>query len=225
MSKICAHCGKEIEDHYNFCSYCGSKIPEKRFCHKCGKELPLQAVFCSKCGERVKEEDSQATPINTNNAEDTSEESVSAAAPIPVDDSIDENDVVVETNSSSFAAIGDSDSDSFIKRIFGVNPVIKIGASVLSVIAIAALYFFAGNHTVESTAKDAVNDLLQENIASVIEDLELDTDQDFKLSKCVKVELGKKVSDNTYHATAYLENGHTFSITVKKIGDSIEVTM
>lgn len=225
MSKICAHCGKEIEDHYNFCSYCGSKIPEKRFCHKCGKELPLQAVFCSKCGERVKEEDSQATPINTNNAEDTSEESVSAAAPIPVDDSIDGNDVVVETNSSSFAAIGDSDSDSFIKRIVRTNPVIKIGAPVLSVIAIAALYFFAGNHAVESTAKDAVNDLLQENIASVIEDLELDTDQDFKLSKCVKVELGEKVSDNTYHATAYLENGHTFGITVRKIGDSIEVTM
>ena len=54
MSKICKNCGKEIEDQYNFCLYCGEKLPKHLICPECEKEYTeADFDFCGKCGGRL----------------------------------------------------------------------------------------------------------------------------------------------------------------------------
>lgn len=52
---ICPNCGASNNNNCNFCSECGSKLPEiqetsKRFCTRCGAEIAEGMRFCSSCG-------------------------------------------------------------------------------------------------------------------------------------------------------------------------------
>lgn len=55
----CPHCGRENEDHFNFCLGCGANLksqpaePEIRYCAKCGAAVPPTHLFCGSCGGRV----------------------------------------------------------------------------------------------------------------------------------------------------------------------------
>ena len=39
MVKICNKCGKEIEDQYDFCVYCGEKLPKHFICPDCTRRM------------------------------------------------------------------------------------------------------------------------------------------------------------------------------------------
>ena len=53
-TKICIHCGKEIDAESVFCPKCGTK--QARRCINCGKELAEDDLFCPKCGTRQESE-------------------------------------------------------------------------------------------------------------------------------------------------------------------------
>ena len=56
MGKICSSCGFEVDDKFNFCPNCGSKIiynepqSEKyKFCPKCGSKIKEDTKICPNC--------------------------------------------------------------------------------------------------------------------------------------------------------------------------------
>ena len=54
MSKICKNCGKEVDDKYDFCVYCGEKLPNHFICTKCKEEyFEIDYAYCGKCGSRL----------------------------------------------------------------------------------------------------------------------------------------------------------------------------
>lgn len=54
MSKICKKCGKEVKDEYDFCVYCGERLPKHLICPDCEKEyLEIDYGFCGKCGGKL----------------------------------------------------------------------------------------------------------------------------------------------------------------------------
>lgn len=54
MSKICKKCGKEVKDEYDFCVYCGEKLPKHLICPDCEEEyFEIDYGFCGKCGGKL----------------------------------------------------------------------------------------------------------------------------------------------------------------------------
>ena len=65
---FCTNCGKQLEEGYEFCPECGTKVDEYNFtennfgtscqadiektkiCKKCGAEMPEDAFYCLSCG-------------------------------------------------------------------------------------------------------------------------------------------------------------------------------
>lgn len=55
QERECPNCGTLNNNNCNFCSGCGSKLPEiqnnsKRFCTSCGAEIAEGMRFCNSCG-------------------------------------------------------------------------------------------------------------------------------------------------------------------------------
>ncbi|MDO5820172.1 MAG: DUF4357 domain-containing protein, partial [Methanobrevibacter sp.] len=53
-SNVCKNCGKENEEDFKFCAYCGEKL-SYLVCPKCGEEYNEDYNFCGKCGEKLVE--------------------------------------------------------------------------------------------------------------------------------------------------------------------------
>ena len=54
MSKICNSCGKEVKDEFDFCVYCGEKLPKHYICPDCKEEyLEIDYEYCGKCGGKL----------------------------------------------------------------------------------------------------------------------------------------------------------------------------
>lgn len=56
MTRVCSSCGFEVDDKFNFCPICGSKIisnesqSEKyKFCPKCGSKIKENTKICPNC--------------------------------------------------------------------------------------------------------------------------------------------------------------------------------
>lgn len=57
----CSKCGKEVQEEWEYCRYCGEKINEDNqeennksyFCNKCGNKINLEDSFCNKCGNQL----------------------------------------------------------------------------------------------------------------------------------------------------------------------------
>lgn len=85
----CEQCGRQIEEDYLFCPYCGSDVaPQVQLscCPKCETELPDGAVFCPRCGISLYEHrDSQSEPHSRELSEPHLERE-SKPAPVPQGD-------------------------------------------------------------------------------------------------------------------------------------------
>ena len=57
-SNVCKNCGKENEEDFKFCAYCGEKL-SYLVCPKCGKEYNEDYNFCGKCGEKLVEKNTK----------------------------------------------------------------------------------------------------------------------------------------------------------------------
>lgn len=64
--KKCKHCGKEIDDSYKFCVYCGTSCQESihtdneldtKICPECGRSIGAFCKFCIYCGVKCQIED------------------------------------------------------------------------------------------------------------------------------------------------------------------------
>ena len=54
MSKICKNCGKEVKEEFDFCVYCGEKLPKHFICPDCKEEyLEIDYEYCGKCGGKL----------------------------------------------------------------------------------------------------------------------------------------------------------------------------
>lgn len=54
MSKICKNCGKEVDNEFDFCVYCGEKLPKHLICPDCEKEyFEVDYGYCGKCGGKL----------------------------------------------------------------------------------------------------------------------------------------------------------------------------
>ena len=222
----CEKCGKEIDDNAKFCCFCGSKVPDKIFCPQCGQKLPAGAVFCSACGKKISETGEEEPSEHGKEETQAENEAGATDAPhAPDGGGLSENGEPSppKTSVPDFARTDNPNPKEYIESILRKSLMSKAGRFVLRIVIIIAIAAFMGNFNLESSARSAVNDLLEENFNTLTQDMELDPD--FQLSKCVRVKIGTKLSNNTYKATAYLENGHEFNITIKKLEDSIQVTM
>lgn len=47
---VCPQCGKEMDDHMEFCYGCGTKRPNPTVCASCGRKLDPTDNFCPNCG-------------------------------------------------------------------------------------------------------------------------------------------------------------------------------
>ena len=47
---LCSKCGKEFNDEFEFCPYCGTEKPQPKICPKCKLEPSVEFSFCPKCG-------------------------------------------------------------------------------------------------------------------------------------------------------------------------------
>ena len=54
---ICSKCGKEFNDEFDFCPYCGTKKPQPKICPKCKLEPSIEFSFCPKCGTELLEKE------------------------------------------------------------------------------------------------------------------------------------------------------------------------
>lgn len=65
---VCPKCGEPVEDDFDFCTNCGSRITKpdknilepdenKRVCRVCGSALADDMIFCEECGTRVDSEE------------------------------------------------------------------------------------------------------------------------------------------------------------------------
>ena len=50
---LCSKCGKEFNDEFEFCPYCGTKKPQPKICPKCKLEPSIEFSFCPKCGTEL----------------------------------------------------------------------------------------------------------------------------------------------------------------------------
>lgn len=61
-SNICQNCGRENEEDFKYCAFCGEKL-SYLICSKCGEEYNEDYNFCGKCGEKLVEKNTK-TIIN-----------------------------------------------------------------------------------------------------------------------------------------------------------------
>ena len=54
---LCSKCGKEFNDEFEFCPYCGSEKPKLKICPKCKLEPSIEFSFCPKCGTELIEKE------------------------------------------------------------------------------------------------------------------------------------------------------------------------
>lgn len=47
---FCSKCGKEFNDEFDFCPFCGTEKPKPKICPKCKLEPSIEFSFCPKCG-------------------------------------------------------------------------------------------------------------------------------------------------------------------------------
>lgn len=50
---LCSKCGKEFNDGFDFCPFCGTKKPPQKICPKCKLEPSIEFSFCPKCGTEL----------------------------------------------------------------------------------------------------------------------------------------------------------------------------
>ena len=50
---LCSKCGKEFNDEFDFCPYCGTEKPKPKICPKCKLEPSIEFSFCPKCGTEL----------------------------------------------------------------------------------------------------------------------------------------------------------------------------
>ena len=50
---LCSNCGKEFNDEFEFCPYCGTEKPKQKICPKCKLEPSIEFSFCPKCGTEL----------------------------------------------------------------------------------------------------------------------------------------------------------------------------
>lgn len=54
MVKICKNCGKENKEEFDFCVYCGEKLPKHFICPDCKEEYQeIDYEYCGKCGGKL----------------------------------------------------------------------------------------------------------------------------------------------------------------------------
>ena len=51
----CNKCGKELNEEFKVCPYCGTVVSKPRTCEKCGKELQADYKVCPFCGTNAPE--------------------------------------------------------------------------------------------------------------------------------------------------------------------------
>ena len=49
----CPKCGRNVSADFEYCPYCGTKLPKASYCPHCGALLPPGAKFCPKCGKPI----------------------------------------------------------------------------------------------------------------------------------------------------------------------------
>jgi len=48
----CQECGKEVEERFQFCPFCGKKLIKPKICSNCGFKLKENFMFCPDCGKK-----------------------------------------------------------------------------------------------------------------------------------------------------------------------------
>lgn len=48
----CQECGKEVEERFQFCPFCGKKLIKPKICSDCGFKLKENFMFCPDCGKK-----------------------------------------------------------------------------------------------------------------------------------------------------------------------------
>ena len=48
----CQECGKEVEESFQFCPFCGKKLIKPKICSNCGFKLKENFMFCPDCGKK-----------------------------------------------------------------------------------------------------------------------------------------------------------------------------
>ena len=48
----CQECGKEVEERFQFCPFCGKKLIKPKICSNCGVKLKENFMFCPECGKK-----------------------------------------------------------------------------------------------------------------------------------------------------------------------------
>jgi len=88
---------------------------------------------------------------------------------------------------------------------------IPIGIGVVGMAIHMGLLMWAMTPSIEENAAELVTKISKQNYGSG--------------TKCVKVEIDKKVTDELYKATAYLDNGNEMKISIITKGDDMRITI
>ncbi|MBN1947609.1 MAG: FHA domain-containing protein [Bradymonadales bacterium] len=119
----CKKCGRENEDHFNFCLSCGANLrlqrvaageEEERTCPQCHSPVPLSHAFCGQCGARLGGKPAPVSPQTV-----TPDEDLTPAEPVVSPLSTRSKLVLIQPDGSLGESLGLANGRNVFGRLHG----------------------------------------------------------------------------------------------------------